>query len=300
MDEERGLLFAGIGTPSNDYYGGHRKGDNLYAEALVAIDARTGELAWHYQTVHHGLWDFDLPGAPVLMTIAPRGEAVDAVAVAGKTGFVYTFDRATGEPVWPIEERPVPPSEVPGEVAAATQPFPTLPPPFARQGFTPDDLIDLTPELRRQAEELTAGYRFGSLFEPPSMEGTITMPGILGGGNWGGAAFDPGTGVLFVKSSEDPSLLTIGPGNPETMVGDYGIDRGAPRSLRIGNVPITNPPWGTLTAIDMNAAEILWQEAVGDGPRCAATPRSQVWRCPPGWAWWVRRAPSSPVAAWSS
>ncbi len=272
MDEERGLLFAGIGTPSNDYYGGHRKGDNLYAEALVALDARTGELAWHYQTVHHGLWDFDLPGAPVLMTIAPHGEAVDAVAVAGKTGFVYTFDRATGEPVWPIEERPVPPSDVPGEVAAATQPFPTLPPPFARQGFTPDDLIDLTPELRRQAEELTAGYRFGSLYEPPSMEGTITMPGILGGGNWGGAAFDPGTGVLFVKSSEDPSLLTIGPGNPETMVGDYGIDRGAPRSLRIGNVPITNPPWGTLTAIDMNAAEILWQEAVGERPEVRGDP----------------------------
>ena len=129
VDEERGLLYAGIGTPSNDYYGGHRLGDNLYAESLVALDARTGELAWHFQTVRHGLWDFDLPGAPVLLTVTVDGRAVDAVAVAGKTGFVYTFDRETGEPVWPIEERPVPPSDVPGEVAAATQPFPTSPPP---------------------------------------------------------------------------------------------------------------------------------------------------------------------------
>ena len=272
VDQARGLLFAGIGTPSNDYYGGHRKGDNLYAESLVALDARTGELAWHYQTVHHGLWDFDLPGAPVLMTVEREGEAVDAVAVAGKTGFVYTFDRDTGEPVWPIEEHPVPPSEVPGEAFAPTQPFPIHPAPFSRQGFTRDDLIDLTPELRRRAEELTAGYRFGPLYEPPSLEGTIVMPGILGGGNWGGAAFDPGSGFLFVKASEQPSLLTIGPANPETTVGDYALARGAPRSLRIGNVPISNPPWGTLTAIDMNAGEIVWQEAVGERPEVRSDP----------------------------
>jgi len=272
VDEARGLLFAGIGTPSNDYYGGHRKGDNLYAESLVALDARTGELAWHYQTVHHGLWDFDLPGAPVLMTVERDGVAVEAVAVAGKTGFVYTFDRDTGEPVWPIEERPVPPSDVPGEASSPTQPFPTHPAPFSRQGFTPDDLIDLTPELRRRAEALTAGYRFGPLYEPPSLEGTIAMPGILGGGNWGGAAFDPGSGFLFVKASEEPSLLTIGPANPETTVGDYALARGAPRTLRIGNVPISNPPWGTLTAIDMNSGEIAWQEPVGERPEVRADP----------------------------
>ncbi|MYC90487.1 MAG: pyrroloquinoline quinone-dependent dehydrogenase [Gemmatimonadetes bacterium] len=272
VDEERGLLYAGIGTPSNDYYGGHRKGDNLYAESLVALDARTGELAWHFQTIRHGLWDFDLPGAPVLLTVERDGEAVDAVAVAGKTGFVYTFDRGTGEPVWPIEERPVPESDVPGEVSAATQPFPTRPPPFAKQGFTPDDLIDLTPELRRQAEELTAAYRFGPLFEPPSLEGTIAMPGILGGGNWGGAAFDPRSGFLYVKSSEEPSLLKIAPADPETTVADYGIDRGAPRTLRVSGLPISNPPWGTLTAIDMNAGEIVWQEAVGERPEVRDNP----------------------------
>ena len=206
------------------------------------------------------------------MTVERDGEAVDAVAVAGKTGFVYTFDRETGEPVWPIEERPVPPSDVPGEASAPTQPFPTHPAPFSRQGFTRDNLIDLTPELRRRAEELTAGYRFGPLFEPPSMAGTIAMPGILGGGNWGGAAFDPGSGFLFVKASDQPSLLTIAPADPETTVGDYALARGAPRTLRIGNVPISNPPWGTLTAIDMNGGEIVWQEPVGERPEVRSDP----------------------------
>ena len=273
VDEERGLLFAGVGTPSNDYYGGHRKGDNLFAESLLAIDARTGTRQWHYQTVRHGLWDFDLPGAPVLMTLAVDGRLVDAVAVAGKTGFVYTFERETGEPLWPFEERPVPASDVPGEVAAATQPFPTHPPPFAAQGFSRDDLIDLTPALRREAETLVAGYRFGPLFTPPSMEGTFAMPGILGGGNWGGGAFDPESGFLFVKSSEEPSLLKIGPADPETTVGDYAIDRSSFRTLRVaGNVPISNPPWGTVTAIDMHAGEIVWQEPVGERPEVRNNP----------------------------
>lgn len=279
VDEARGLLFAGVGTPSNDYYGGHRKGDNVYAESLVALDARTGERVWHFQTVHHGLWDFDLPGAPILMTLnadggaAAGGRAVDAVAVAGKTGFVYAFERETGEPVWPIEERAVPPSHVPGEAASPTQPFPTRPPPFAAQGFGPDDLIDLTPELRREAEALTASYRFGPLFEPPSLEGTLAMPGILGGGNWGGAAFDPRSGLLFVKSSEEPSLLKVAPADPETTVADYAIDRASFRTMRVaGNIPVSNPPWGTLTAIDMNAGEIVWQEPVGERPEVRSNP----------------------------
>ena len=272
VDEERGLLYAGVGTPSNDYYGGDRIGDNLFAESLVCIRADTGDLVWHFQTVRHGLWDFDLPGAPVLLTVEVDGRSVDAVAIAGKTGFVYTFDRESGDPVWPIEDRPVPSSDVPGEVAAATQPFPTSPPPFSRQGFTPDDLIDLTPELRRKAEELTRGYRFGPLFEPPSMEGTIAMPGILGGGNWGGSAFDPETGVLYVKASEEPSLLKIAEADPETTVAEYAIDRTSSRTLRVDGVPISNPPYGTLSAIDMNRGEILWQEAVGDRPELRDNP----------------------------
>ena len=265
-DEERGLVYLGVGTPSNDYYGGHRLGDNLYAESLVCVDARTGEVRWHFQTVHHGLWDFDLPGAPALLTITVDGRSIDAVAIAGKTGFVYTFDRETGEPVWPIEERSVGETNVPGERVAPTQPFPTRPAPFAKQGFAPDDLIDFTPALRAQARALTAGYRFGALFEPPTLEGTIAMPGIIGGGNWGGVAVDPRTGVLFVKSTEEPSLLRIARADPERVVADYAIDPTAPRTLRLDGLPISKPPYGTLTAIDMNTGEHRWQVAVGDRP----------------------------------
>lgn len=272
VDDDTGVLYLGVGTPSNDYYGGHRLGDNLYAESLLAVDARTGALLWHYQTVHHGLWDYDLPAPPVLYEATVDGRSIDAVAIVGKTGFVYAFDRTTGEPIWPIEERPVPGSAVPGEVAAATQPFPTKPPPFARQSFTEDDLINLTPELRRQAVEATRGYRFGGLFTPPTLEGTIAMPGIIGGGNWGGGAFDPASGYLFVKSTEQPSLLTIAPAHPETTVADYAIDRNTSRSLRVDDLPISNPPYGTLTAIDMNAGELAWQVPVGDQERIRRHP----------------------------
>ncbi len=275
VDEVRGIVYLGVGTPSNDYYGGHRLGDNLYAESLLAVNARTGELVWHFQTVHHGLWDYDLPAPPVLYTIEVDGRSVDAVAIVGKTGFVYAFDRESGEPIWPIEERAVPASEVPGEVAAPTQPFPTKPAPFAKQRFTPDDLIDLTPELRRRAVELTRGLQFGSLFTPPTLQGTLAMPGIIGGGNWGGAAMDPSTGHLYVKSTEVASLLKIAPANPETTVGDFGIDRTSSRSLRIEGIPITNPPWGVLTAIDMGTGEIAWQMPVGDRPELRDHPLLQ-------------------------
>lgn len=272
VDVERGLLYAGIGTPSNDYYGGHRLGDNLFAEALLCLDARTGERVWHFQTVKHGLWDFDLPGAPVLYTATVEGREIDAVAVAGKTGWIYAFDRVSGEPVWPIEDRPVAGSLVPGERAAATQPFPTRPPPFARQGFTPEDLVDFTPALRREAEAATASFTFGPLFTPPSMGGTMTMPGIIGGGNWGGAAVDPGTGILYVKSTEEPSVLKIAPADTTRFVADYALDFSANRNLRVQGLPISKPPYGTLTAIDMNAGEILWQEPVGDRPEIRSHP----------------------------
>lgn len=270
-DEDRGLVYTGVGTPSNDYYGGHRKGDNLYAESLLCLDGRTGEIRWHFQAVHHGLWDYDLPAPPVLFTVDIGNGPVDAVAIVGKTGFVYAFDRVSGEPLWPIEERPVAGSDVPGEAASPTQPFPTRPEPFARQSFTPDDLISLTPELHRRAVELTRGYRFGGIYTPPSMEGTLAMPGIIGGGNWGGAAVTPG-GMLFVKSSEVPSLLAIAEADPETVVADYALDRNAPRSLSVDGLPISNPPYGTLTAIDMTTGSIRWQEPVGDRPEMRSHP----------------------------
>ncbi len=264
LDEERGLLYAPMGTPSGDYYGGDRKGDNLFAETLLCLDARTGERVWHFQTVHHGLWDYDLPGAPVLYTANVDGRSIDAVAVAGKTGFVYAFDRVTGEPVWPIEERPVPASDVPGERASPTQPFPTRPPPFARQGFSEDDLVSLTPELNRRAREVTRGLRFGPLFTPPSLEGTLALPGIIGGGNWGGSAVDPRTGFLYVKSTESPALFKLAPGDTTRVVADWDIDRQARGLTRVEGIPIIDPPYGTLTAIDMNRGEIVWQETVGD------------------------------------
>jgi len=264
VDSERGLVFAPVGTPSNDYYGGRRPGDNLCAESLVVLDAGTGELVWQFQAVHHGLWDYDLPAQPTLFTLDVDGRLVDVVAVSTKMGFLYVFNRETGEPIWPIEERPVPASDVDGEVAAATQPFPTAPPPFAPQGFTEDDLLDFTSELRAQALEFVRPYRMGPLYTPPSLEGTITNPGIIGGGNWGGAAVDAATGFLYVKATVSPALLALAPADSTRTEGEYGIDR-TRRSLRLPNgLPIQKPPYGTLTAYDLGAGEIAWQVPVGD------------------------------------
>ena len=264
VDVERGLVFAPVGTPSNDYYGGGRKGDNLFAESLVVLDANTGEREWHFQAVHHGLWDWDLPSQPTLFPLTTQGGAIDAVAVSTKMGLLFVFDRETGEPVWPIEERPVPGSEVPGEQISPTQPFPTKPPPFERQGFDEDDLIDFTPELRAEAREVVRPYRMGSLYTPPSLEGTIVSPGIIGGGNWGGTAVDPETGYLYVKSTNNPALLAIGPSDPTRTEGEYNIDRSR-RTLRLDNgLPIQSPPYGTLTAYDLTVGDIAWQVPVGD------------------------------------
>lgn len=264
VDVERGLVFAPVGTPSNDYYGGDRKGDNLFAESLVVLDARTGERVWHFQAVHHGLWDWDLPSQPTLFPLTVEGRTFDAVAVSTKMGFLFVFDRETGEPVWPIEERPVPSSTVPGERAAETQPFPTVPPPFERQGFGVDDLIDFTPALRAEALELVRPYRMGPIYTPPSLEGTIVSPGIIGGGNWGGTAVDPETGYLYVKSSNSPALLAMGPADPDRTEGDYGIDRSR-RSLRLASgLPVQSPPYGTLTAYDLTVGDIAWQVPIGD------------------------------------
>lgn len=272
VDVERGLVFAPIGTPSNNYYGGDRKGDDLFAESLVAIDARTGRRVWHFQAVHHGLWDWDLPSQPTLFPLTVEGRTIDAVAVSTKMGFLFVFDRETGEPVWPIEERPVPASDVPGERASETQPFPTAPPPFERQGFDEDDFIDFTPELRAEARALLSHYRTGPIYTPPSLEGTIVSPGIIGGGNWGGTAVDPETGYLYVKSSNSPALLAIGPADPERTEDTYDIDRSR-RSLRLeSGLPIQSPPYGTLTAYDLTVGEIAWQIPIGDTPSVRDNP----------------------------
>ena len=270
VDAERGLVYLPVGTPNGDYYGASRKGDNLFAESLVCLDARTGERVWHFQTVHHGIWDYDLPAPPNLLTIDVDGRIIDAVAAVTKSGFTSVFDRVTGEPVWPIEERPVPVSDVPGEVTAPTQPFPTKPTPFARQGFTEDDLIGFTPEMRAQALEAVAPFRLGELFTPPSLEGTIMDPSPIGAAGWGGAAFDPKSHVLYVPSKSRPLVVQLYDPEHGITDSDYlhrlrGVSLG-------GGVPIGKPPYGTVTAIDMDRGEHLWQVVVGDQPLMRAHP----------------------------
>ena len=185
-------------TPTNNFYGGERPGDNLYAESIICVEARTGARVWHFQAIHHGIWDYDFAAMPVLGDITVDGRTIKAIMQVSKQAFTYVFDRATGEPVWPIEERPVPPSTVPGEVAAPTQPFPTRPPAFDLQGTGEDNLIDLTPELRRRALEKLRQFDYGPLYTPPTERGTLMLPGLIGAASWGGAGFDHETGILYV------------------------------------------------------------------------------------------------------
>ena len=201
-DDELGLVYLSTTAPTSDYWGGERKGDNLFSQSIVAVDVETGERVWHFQVIHHGVWDWDFPTAPTLIDIVVDGRPIKALAQVSKQGFTYVFDRATGEPVWPIEERPVPPSDVPGEALSPTQPFPTQPPPFEYQGVTEDLLIDFTPELRAEAVEIMRQYRYGPIFTPQTLyaedgtHGTLQVPGSGGGANWSGAGADPDTGFL--------------------------------------------------------------------------------------------------------
>ncbi len=233
IDEDLGYVYLPIEMPTGDLYGGHRPGDNLFADSIVAIEIATGNRVWHFQTVHHDVWDFDLPSAPILVDITVDGRAIKAVAQPTKMGFLFVLDRTNGEPVWPIEERPVPQSDVPGEVTSATQPFPTKPPPFDRQGVTVDDLIDFTPELRRRAEEVVTRYRMGPLFSPPSVAtldgtlGTLHLPGLTGGSNWPGGSFDPETGIFYQYSKTEVHGLGL-VSNPERSNMDYIMGRPRP------------------------------------------------------------------------
>ncbi len=211
LDEKRGILYIPTGAPTYDFYGADRKGKNLYADCLLALDAKTGKLIWYYQLVHHDLWDYDATAAPQLLTVHHDGKLVPIVAQATKQGFLYVFNRETGEPLWPIEERPVPKSDVQGEWASPTQPFPTLPPPFARQKFTVDDLDPylLTPENRNHWQAVLSAARNDGLFTPPGFKDTVEMPGNHGGANWGMTASDPKTGTMFVFSMDIPAFLKL-------------------------------------------------------------------------------------------
>lgn len=292
VDDRRGLIYLPVSTPSNDWYGGARKGNDLYAESIVCLDAKNGRRVWHFQTVHHGLWDYDLPTAPVLATVNVDGRSRDIVAVPTKTGFLFVFDRVDGKPIWPIEERSVPASDVPGEVAAQSQPFPTKPKPFAKQGFSFSDLIDFTPEIRSHALEAIKDFRVGPLFTPPSMDGTVVMPGAIGGAGWGGGALDPSTGTIYIKATNQPALYKIvRPTRSDSLDADFAMDLGG-QGLRVSipskdtaqrtpPLPINKPPYGTLVAIDLNTGDQKWNVPLGDTPAIRNHPLLKGLNLPP-------------------
>ena len=280
-DDELGLVFFGTTAPTNDYWGGERLGDNLFSQSIMALDVESGERVWHFQAIHHGVWDWDFPTAPTLMDITVDGRRSPALAQVSKQGYTYVFDRATGEPVWPIEERPEPPSDVPGEVLAPTQPHPTKPPPFEYQGVSEELLIDFTPELRAEAVEILQNYAYGGMFTPQTLYdrdgtwGTLQVPGSGGGANWGGAGADPESGFLYVPSRTGLTRMVLVEGDPSYTnlryvpngkLGPQSIhpDR-PPRVEGPQGLPLLKPPYSRLVAYDMNQGEIAWQTPTGIG-----------------------------------
>ena len=270
-DPERGIVYLPTEASTHDWYGGHRLGDNLYSSSVVALEVQTGKRLWHFQLVHHDIWDFDNPAAPILVDIKVDERQIPALAQITKQGWVYVFNRVTGEPVWPIEERPVPTdTNVPGERLSPTQPVPSRPPAFTRQGFTENDLIDFTPELHAKALALIEGVRFGPLFTPIEISdpdngfrGTIMLPRSTGGGNWEGGAVDPETGILYVSSQLSAAVEGLSPPG-EGMTVDYTLMPS--ETLTVDGLPAIKPPYGEISAIDLNRGEIVWQIANADTP----------------------------------
>ncbi len=280
-DEELGHVYLPTNTTAPDFYGAHRLGNNLFAESIVALDIATGKRVWHFQTVHHGLWDYDNPAAPNLLDITVNGKPVKALAQITKQGYIYTFDRVTGTPVWPIVETPVPASDVPGEKASPTQPIPSKPAPFEYQGVTVDDLANFTPEIRAAAIEAIEGFRTGPLFTPPSVQGTIVRPGTTGGGNWQGAAVDPSTGMLYVPSRNAYGVVKLGV--PEAALESnllYMQQPGRNPQMPDG-LPLFKPPYSRITAINMNTGDHAWMVPAGNGDRIRNNPRLKGLNLPP-------------------
>jgi quinoprotein glucose dehydrogenase len=292
VDEELGMAYLPVELPTHDYYGGARPGNTLFAESLVAVDLKTGARKWHYQLVHHGVWDMDIPCAPILADIVVNGRTIKAVAQPTKQAFLYVFDRVTGQPIWPIEERPVPAGDVPGEKYSPTQPFPTRPAPYDRQGLAVDDLIDFTPELRAEAVKAIEKYRIGPIFTPPVVskaEGPIATLAMATQGaatNWPGGAYDPETRMLYVYSQSQVAALGLVPppegSAPDVRYHQGNVLTGARRSggsgsatgaaggnvtsLEVQGLPIIKPPYGRISAISLDTGDIAWQVAHGETP----------------------------------
>ena len=274
VDEDLGLAYLPVELPTGDIYGGHRPGNGLFGESIVAVDLKTGQRRWHYQLVHHGIWDFDIPCAPMLIDIRVGGRMVKAVAQPTKQGVLYTFDRATGQPIWPIEERAVPKGDVPGEWYAPTQPVPTKPPAYGRAAIPSiDDLIDFTPELREEALKIVSKYRIGPIFTPIAVSkpegpfGTIITTGVT---NWPGGSFDPESHRLYVHASTGMIANGLVPGDPSrtefAWVSGSAAPAGAAPALRVQGLPQVKPPYGSIVAIDMDNGEILWRIANAETP----------------------------------
>jgi quinoprotein glucose dehydrogenase len=302
VDEELGMVYLPVELPTGDYYGGHRPGNGLFGESLVAVDLKTGQRKWHYQLVHHGIWDMDIPCAPILVDLTINGRTVKAVAQPTKQAFLYVFDRVTGQPIWPIDEKPVEKGTVPGEWYSPTQPFPSKPPAYDRQGFQLEDLIDFTPALHAEALKIASLYKLGPVFTPPVVSkvdgplATLALATAGGGTNWAGGSYDPDTHIAYVFSQRSISSLGLVPGDPritdEAYIqgsartgartsGGAGADAGADTrpaaapapaaeggggGLTVQGLPLVKPPYASISAIDLNRGEILWQIAHGETP----------------------------------
>ncbi|HEX5230250.1 MAG TPA: PQQ-binding-like beta-propeller repeat protein [Bryobacteraceae bacterium] len=283
VDPQLGMAYIPVELPTGDYYGGHRPGNGLFGETVLAVDLKTGQRKWHYQLVHHGIWDMDIPCAPILVDITINGQLVKALAQPTKQAFLYVFNRETGKPIWPMEERPVEQSTVPGEKTSPTQPFPSKPPAYDLQGFVIDDLLNFTPELRAEGEKIASHYKLGPIFTPGVVskpEGpyaTLTLATAGGGTNWAGGSFDPETHIAYIPSQRSPIPIGLIPGDPKRTDMDYMSGSAAPRNatgpgegpglgVTVQGLPIVKPPYGSITAIDLNKGDILWHIANGDTP----------------------------------
>jgi len=285
VDEQLGMAYIPVELPTGDYYGGHRPGNGLFGETVLAVDLKTGQRKWHYQLVHHGIWDMDIPCAPMLVDITVNGRPIRALAQPTKQAFLYVFDRVTGQPVWPIEEKPVEQTTVPGEKTSPTQPFPSKPPAYDLQGFSTDDVVAFTPELKAEALKVVSKYKLGPVFTPPVVskpEGpyaTLALGTAGGGTNWAGGSYDPETHIAYLPSQRTISSLGLIPGDPSRTDmmfmqgsaavrgggGGGGAEGGGP-GLTIQGLPLVKPPYGSISAIDLDKGQILWQIANGDTP----------------------------------